>query len=169
MRVSGPDAHSGAAAMATSSEHAGSPARGGRNYRESSAATEATSIDEEAAVIDLASEHLIRISEVPRHLPVRPNGKRLHISACYRWILKGTRGVVLESIRIGGTTYTSIEAVQRFGDRLTESDFAGAAADVRTPRRRERQRERAHIELLNELGIEDGGAHRGLRNGKHDN
>ena len=32
----------------------------------------------------------------------------------WRWMLKGTRGVVLESIRIGGRRYTSVEACSRF-------------------------------------------------------
>lgn len=70
-------------------------------------------------MIDVSSEHLIPVREAPRHLPKRPNGKWLHVSACYRWITRGVQGVVLESIRIGGTTYTSLEALQRFGDRLS--------------------------------------------------
>jgi len=45
---------------------------------------------------------------------VRPNGKRVHISAVYRWVQRGIKGVRLEAIRIGGTTYTSREALQRF-------------------------------------------------------
>jgi len=32
----------------------------------------------------------------------------------HRWALEGSRGVKLESIRIGGFRYTSAEAVQRF-------------------------------------------------------
>ena len=36
----------------------------------------------------------------------------------------GIRGVRLESLRIGGALHTSIEALQRFSDRLTPSDEA---------------------------------------------
>lgn len=49
---------------------------------------------------------------------MRPNGKRVHISACYRWIQRGVRGIKLEALRIGGTMYTSVEALERFGLRL---------------------------------------------------
>lgn len=69
-------------------------------------------------MIELCKENLIPIREVPRHLPRRPDGKRVHISACYRWISRGVRGVRLEAIRIGGTMYTSVEALERFGLRL---------------------------------------------------
>ncbi len=75
-------------------------------------------------MIDLCSETLIPIREAPRHLPKRLNGKRIHISACYRWISRGVRGVRLDSIKIGGSTYTSIEALQRFANRLSGSGNA---------------------------------------------
>ncbi len=62
---------------------------------------------------NLSSETLIPIHEAPRHLPKRPNGKRIHISACYRQISRGVRGVRLESIKLGGSIYASTEALQR--------------------------------------------------------
>jgi hypothetical protein len=65
-------------------------------------------------VIDLASEQLVSLHDVPKLLPPRPNGKRVHISAIYRWVQRGIRGIRLEVIRVGGTTYTSREALQRF-------------------------------------------------------
>ena len=70
-------------------------------------------------MIDISQETLLPIREVPRHLPPRPNGKRVHISAVYRWTQRGIRGAVLEAIRIGGSTYTSTEALQRFAERLS--------------------------------------------------
>jgi len=72
-------------------------------------------------VIDLACEQLVPVRDIPRRLPHRANGKRVHISACYRWLSRGVRGVKLEAIRIGGTTYTSVEALQRFAERLSSS------------------------------------------------
>jgi len=60
-------------------------------------------------VIDISQETLVLIREVPRLLPPRPSGKRVHIRAVYRWTQRGIRGAVLEAIRIGGTTYTSAE------------------------------------------------------------
>ncbi len=69
-------------------------------------------------MIDITHEHLIPVRDVPRKLPPRPNGRRIHISAVYRWIQRGVRGVRLESVRIGGTTYTSEEAMQRYAEQL---------------------------------------------------
>ena len=71
-------------------------------------------------MISITDEKLIPLSETPRHLPKRPNGKRLHISAIYRWIKQGVRGIRLEALRLGGTTYTSCEALQRFASRLSQ-------------------------------------------------
>ncbi len=68
-------------------------------------------------MIEIGNENLIPLREVPRRLPRRPNGRPLHISAVYRWVQRGVRGVRLEAIRIGGTTYTSVEALQRFAER----------------------------------------------------
>ena len=94
-------------------------------------------------MIDIANEHLISVREVPRLLPPRPNGKRIHFSAVYRWTLRGVRGVRLESIRIGGTTYTSAEALQRFGERQAASRPGPAGCEPATPSVRKRQMERA--------------------------
>ena len=65
-------------------------------------------------MIEIENEQLISLREVPKLLPARGNGKRIHISAVYRWAQRGVRGTRLEVIRVGGTTYTSREALQRF-------------------------------------------------------
>lgn len=65
-------------------------------------------------MINISTEHLIPIRDVPRHLPPRPTGRRVHISAVYRWIQRGVHGNRLESIKIGGMVYTSFEALMRF-------------------------------------------------------
>lgn len=65
-------------------------------------------------MIDLTRETLIPIRAVPDRLPRRPSGKKLHVSAVYRWLQRGVGGVRLESVKIGGTTYTSVEALARF-------------------------------------------------------
>ncbi len=88
-------------------------------------------------MINLSSETLISIREAPRHLPKRPNGKRIHISACYRWISRGVRGVRLDSIKIGGSTYTSTEALQRFADRLSAEKQCSVQPSDETPERQQ--------------------------------
>jgi hypothetical protein len=70
-------------------------------------------------VIDLGSEQLVPLHDVPKLLPPRKNGKRVHISAVYRWVQRGVRGIRLEILRVGGTTYTSREALQRFASPST--------------------------------------------------
>ena len=72
-------------------------------------------------MIDLHSEQLIPLNQVPKYLPKRKTGKAIHISAIYRWIQKGLKGVKLESIRVGGTSYTSRQALQRFAEKQTQS------------------------------------------------
>lgn len=103
-------------------------------------------------MVDLTNESLLPICEVPRRLPLRANGKRVHISAVYRWIRRGVRGVHLESIKIGGSTYTSIEALQRFGDQLANGPVEAAVTDVAPSRTRQREIERAAKALQEELG-----------------
>ena len=104
-------------------------------------------------MIDLEHENLIPIRSVPRRIPPRRNGRRVHISAVYRWVSRGVRGVRLEAIKIGGTAYTSLEALQRFGDRLNADTGGQAHPDVVTPRARQREIERAARAVEKELGL----------------
>ncbi len=63
--------------------------------------------------IDIQHERAITLSEVPKYLPKRA-GKKVHYSTVYRWVTKGSRGKVLDSVMVGGIRYTTIEAVHRF-------------------------------------------------------
>lgn len=95
------------------------------------------------------SETLCSLSEAARLRPLRKDGRATHLSTVYRWISRGIHGVTLESIRIGGTTYTSKEALQRFANRLTPES-------VSTPRSntaRNRRRQQSVEQKLQELGI----------------
>jgi len=94
-------------------------------------------------MIDTASETLIPLREVPRLLPCRPNGKTIHISAVYRWAQRGVRRVRLEVLRIGGTTYTTREALQRFAEHLTGCPDQAEIPVRPTTRTRQRQIDRA--------------------------
>ena len=62
-------------------------------------------------MIDMSEETLIPVGQVPLKLPPRPSGKSVHVTSVYRWINHGIHGVKLESLKVGGTTYTSIEAL----------------------------------------------------------
>ena len=97
-------------------------------------------------MIDPNTETLTSLSEAAKSLPFRRAGKRPHISCIYRWTTAGCKGVVLESIQIGGTRCTSREALARFFRRLTSGD----AADI-PPARLVAQRERAAAKAMKEL------------------
>jgi len=102
-------------------------------------------------MIDIDHENLIPIREVPRRLPPRPNGKRVHISAVYRWMSRGIHGVVLESAKIGGSVYTSSEAIQRWAEQLSAIRFSRPACERETTRARERQLDQTSRSLQNIL------------------
>ena len=79
-------------------------------------------------MIDVSAEHLISLAEAARLLPARRAGKRPHVSCLYRWTTVGCRGVVLESVQIGGTRCTSREALERFFSALTAAAQGKASA-----------------------------------------
>jgi hypothetical protein len=96
--------------------------------------------------IDIANEKLITPAEYVLRWGV-------HISTFYRHAFKGTDGVHLEIVKLGGRTYTSLEAVQRFADRLTQAKTGVPAdASIRTPAARIRADVKAEREL-EQLGV----------------
>ncbi|MBA3482788.1 MAG: DUF1580 domain-containing protein, partial [Pirellulales bacterium] len=66
-------------------------------------------------MINIATEHLVSLSQASRLLPGRPA-----VSTLWRWS-RGIRGVQLSTTLIGAKRYTSTEALQRFCDQLTAS------------------------------------------------
>lgn len=65
-------------------------------------------------MIDVQNENLYMVNKLLPQIPGQP-----HISTLIRWYTKGVRGVKLETALIGGRRFTSLEAIQRFIDRLT--------------------------------------------------
>lgn len=70
--------------------------------------------------IDLSSETVLSLRDATHKLPRRRAGKKPNVATLYRWGQRGCRGIRLETIRVGGTLCTSVEALQRFCDRLSE-------------------------------------------------
>lgn len=99
-------------------------------------------------MIDIASEELIPLARVPDLIPSRRADKRLNQATVWRWTSRGSRGILLEAVTIGGSRYTSLEAVARFVERLS-GDQAGRAGapSGRTPAQRKRDSERAEKAL----------------------
>lgn len=100
-------------------------------------------------MIDLSTETVVTLTDAINHLPERRGGKRPHVATLYRWGQRGIRGVRLEILQVGGTKCTSLEALQRFFDRLSAD---GQPAPVRTPKQRQRAIDRAEAELA-EAGL----------------
>lgn len=75
-------------------------------------------------MIDLLAERIVSLNDGAKLCPTRRRGKKPHVSCMYRWTTTGCKGVVLESIQIGGTRCTSQEALARFFARLTPSPRA---------------------------------------------
>lgn len=81
-------------------------------------------------MLNIHDEEIISFTEATRRLPRRRKDKRPHVATIYRWAQRGCRGVFLETIQVGGTRCTSVEALQRFFDRLSR----GTSSDrVNTP------------------------------------
>lgn len=72
-------------------------------------------------MIDRMHEELIRLSDLPKRIPLSKNGKPVNVSTIWRWHMHGLRGVQLETTCIGGSTFTSVEAFTRFNDQLDQA------------------------------------------------
>ena len=93
-------------------------------------------------MIDLSAERIVSILRAAELLPQRRQGRSIHVSTLYRWIHHGTGGVRLESIKVGGALYTSVEALQRFAERCS-----GGAPNSCPTNQRKRQIARAEEQL----------------------
>jgi hypothetical protein len=84
--------------------------------------------------IDIQQEELIRLGDVPKlkNLTRVRGSKPIHVSCIYRWALAGKKGIRLETLKVGGTLCTSVEALQRFFDALTEARY-GPQLPAHTP------------------------------------
>ncbi len=78
-------------------------------------------------MIDLATEEILTLADACSRLPRRRAGSQPHPATLYAWARKGYRGVRLETIRVGSSLCTSVQALQRFFDRLSADDSGGAA------------------------------------------
>lgn len=73
-----------------------------------------------------AGEQAIRISDVPRHIPPLPDGRRVSLASVYRWSLNGLRGVRLRRFKVGGTWCSTTQELARWSAALTAAAEAFA-------------------------------------------
>ena len=71
-------------------------------------------------MIDLTTETIVTFSEGAKRLPARRLGKPVHHTTLSRWHHIGHQGVKLEALRLPSGWVTSLEALSRFAERLTE-------------------------------------------------
>jgi Protein of unknown function (DUF1580) len=64
--------------------------------------------------INLASETIISLTAAAKRLPRLRNDRPVSAATIWRWYRQGIHGVKLETIIIGGTRATSVEALERF-------------------------------------------------------
>lgn len=72
-------------------------------------------------MIDIRTEQLLPVRDVPAYLESRGLGKRVAQKSVQRWIHRGSDGAKLEAIRIGGMLVTSREALQRWVEAQSRS------------------------------------------------
>ncbi len=105
-------------------------------------------------VYSLTKEQPVPLSKVPQLFPALGRKGNLSFSTVYRWVTKGLKvpsgkRVRLEASRLGGGWVTTMEAIDRFVDRLTSahetSDQGVCPPELIS--RRERRAERAGEQL----------------------
>ncbi len=87
--------------------------------------------------IDIRVEQIFSLTEATKLqcFRSRRGGKHINVSTIWRWATAGCRGVKLETIMAGGTRATSLEAVERFFERLTlQADGQQHVAAPQSPR-----------------------------------
>ena len=94
-------------------------------------------------MIDISSEKLLTLAEAAAILPGRPS-----LCTLWRWRIRGVKGRKLESIAVGGKTYTSVEALQGFAVQYGGDNVPR----IRTPKQRERDILRAE-KYLRDAGV----------------
>jgi hypothetical protein len=104
--------------------------------------------------IDLTTERIISAKEAAKLVPGRDGGPS-HVSKIIRALTRGSPGpggerILLEGFRLCGGWVTSVEALERYAERLTPVNQAAPAG--RTPVARRRALERADAEL-DKLGV----------------
>jgi hypothetical protein len=108
-------------------------------------------------MIDWTTETVISFPEASDRSPRRGRvrGRKIHLATFYRWATIGCRGVVLETIQIGGSKCTSVEALDRFFQRLSRPRQAGPVGEAQAGpvpvRRSAAQRQRQSAEAGRKL------------------
>ena len=89
------------------------------------------------------TEQIVSLTEAAGLLPRRRKGRKPNVATLYRWAKSGCRGVILETLQVGGTKCTSTQALQRFFERLSN----GPQPVVVRPQSAQRHHDQVNKEL----------------------
>ncbi len=109
-------------------------------------------------MIDTTQEPPVPIDELrdryPEHIPGR-NGP-VHQITLSLWHRRGVLGIKLETVMVGGRRCTSLAALDRFYQQITQARAAGSwrpAQGIVATQRTAKQRNKAVRDSLKELGL----------------
>lgn len=99
-------------------------------------------------MIDIAHETLLTFEQAAEKLQVSK-------ATVYRWVTHGSNDIKLEALKLGGIWRTSVEAVQRFAERLTpaQEPTNSALPPVRSPAQQRRHQIWVEEELDKIMGV----------------
>ena len=103
--------------------------------------------------IDISKETPFPLTQAPKAQPFKHAGREggpVSIQKVWRLATKGLRGVKLETILIGGTRCTTLDAIERF--IMATQDGTPAPAAARTPTQRAKSHAKA-MQRLEQVGI----------------
>lgn len=100
-------------------------------------------------MIDINQERTFPLNVVRDRAPRKQHGRKLDLGTIYRWVTRGVKGERLEVLYVGGQIYTSMEALQRFFERVTARRLGKGTSEPMpsTPTARRRHTERVRREL----------------------
>jgi len=103
-------------------------------------------------MINLSTEKLLSFAQAAKALPGHRGDGPCNPSTLWRWSKTGCRAadgrmVRLETVKLGGRSLTSEEALQRFAERLTGEQITPDELPIRTPSKRQAASERAAKKL----------------------
>jgi hypothetical protein len=64
--------------------------------------------------IDPINDRLLPLRDAADLFPRRRMGAKVNVATLWRWMTRGTHGVVLETVRVGNQNYTTEQAVREF-------------------------------------------------------
>jgi len=97
-----------------------------------------------------SNDDFIELKAVPKYFPHR-RGKPVGYGAVWRWARHGSRGVVLQTVRIGGMLYTTRQAIRDFITLTSQRQMS--AAEIRAHNKQQRATNRANKKFLRDQGI----------------